>query len=105
MERALRTTESCFSRAKRELVRIAIVLLGMPTAPLWCQTAFTWQQIKDKFEAANPTLKAAHLNIDESRAAEVTAYLRPNPEFSLTADGVQRCCGNTRRQLSARTAA
>jgi cobalt-zinc-cadmium efflux system outer membrane protein len=34
-------------------------------------------------------LKAAKLNIDESRAAEITAYLRPNPDFSLSADGVQ----------------
>src|SRR5579871_6290091 len=51
--------------------------------------ALTWQQIKDKFEATNPTLKAAQLNIDESRAQEITAYLRPNPDFTLTADGVQ----------------
>lgn len=56
---------------------------------VFAQTTFTWQQIKDKFEAANPTLKAAQLNIDESRAAEITAYLRPNPDFTLTADGVQ----------------
>jgi cobalt-zinc-cadmium efflux system outer membrane protein len=53
------------------------------------QTAFTWQQIKDRFATANPTLKAAQLNIDESRAAEITAYLRPNPDFNLTTDGVQ----------------
>src|SRR5579864_8290355 len=53
------------------------------------QTAFSWQQIKDKFEAANQTLKAAQDSIDESRAAEITAYLRPSPGFSLTADGVQ----------------
>ena len=53
------------------------------------QQAFTWQQIKDKFAATNPTLKAAQLNIDESRAAEITAYLRPNPDFSLSADGFQ----------------
>jgi cobalt-zinc-cadmium efflux system outer membrane protein len=51
--------------------------------------AFNWQQIKEKFEATNPTLKAAQLNIDESRAQEITAYLRPNPDFTLTADGVQ----------------
>src|SRR5579864_598748 len=56
---------------------------------IFAQTALTWQQIKDKFEAANPTLKAAQDSIDESRAAEITAYLRPNPGFSLTADGVQ----------------
>jgi cobalt-zinc-cadmium efflux system outer membrane protein len=56
---------------------------------LLAQTAFTWQQIKDKFAAENPTLKAAKLNIDESRAAEITAYLRPNPDFILSADGFQ----------------
>jgi outer membrane protein, heavy metal efflux system len=66
-----------------------IALAGMPIATLPAQTALTWQQIKDKFETANPTLKAAQLNIDESRAAEITAYLRPNPDFTLSADGTQ----------------
>ncbi len=56
---------------------------------LSAQTAFTWEQVKDKFAAGNPTLKAAKANIDESRAAEITAYLRPNPDFSLSADGTQ----------------
>jgi outer membrane protein, heavy metal efflux system len=70
-------------------VRVVLVLAGMPVAPLSAQTAFTWQQIKDKFEAANPTLKSVQLNIDESRAAEITAYLRPNPDFGLSADGTQ----------------
>ena len=50
----------------------------------FAQQAFTWDQIKTKFAATNPTLKAAQLNIDESRAAEITAYLRPNPDFSLS---------------------
>jgi outer membrane protein, heavy metal efflux system len=57
-------------------------------ATLFAQTALTWQQIKDRFEAANPTLKAAQLNIDESRAAEITAYLRPNPDVSGTLDQI-----------------
>ena len=52
------------------------------------QSPLTWQQVKDKFEAANPTLKAAQLNIAESRAAEVTAYLRPNPELTGTLDQI-----------------
>jgi outer membrane protein, heavy metal efflux system len=34
-------------------------------------------------------LKSAQLNIDESRAAEITAYLRPNPSFSFATDGTQ----------------
>jgi len=56
--------------------------------PLSAQ-ALTWQQVRDRFAATNPTLKAAQLNIDESRAAEITAFLRPNPDFTLSADGVQ----------------
>jgi len=55
----------------------------------FCQQAFTWQQVRDKFEATNPTLKAAQLNIEESRANEITAYLRPNPDLSLLVDGTQ----------------
>src|ERR1700688_588566 len=53
------------------------------------QTAFTWEQIKAKFEAANPTLQAARAGIDESRASEITAYLRPNPDFGFSTDGTQ----------------
>jgi cobalt-zinc-cadmium efflux system outer membrane protein len=64
-------------------------LVGLLPVSAFAQTTYTWQQIKDKFTAANPTLKASQLSIDESRAAEITAYLRPNPDFSLTADGVQ----------------
>jgi len=67
----------------------AILMLGSVTTPALAQNALTWQQIEDKFEAANPTLKAAKDNIDESRAEEVTAYLRPNPDFTISADGTQ----------------
>ena len=81
--------ESYYPHRQRWLVRVAIVLAGMPIASLSAQTTFTWQQIKDKFATSNPTLKAAQLGIDESRAAEITAYLRPNPDFTLSADGTQ----------------
>jgi cobalt-zinc-cadmium efflux system outer membrane protein len=67
----------------------AVLILGILTAQLWAQSPLTWEQIKTRFEAANPTLKANRLNIDESRAAEITAYLRPNPDFSITTDGFQ----------------
>ena len=72
-------------KSVRTTASIAVVLAQAAAA----QTTLTWQQTKDKFAASNPTLKAAQLNIDESRAAEITAYLRPNPDFSLTADGLQ----------------
>src|SRR6202166_1834867 len=49
----------------------------------------TWQNVRDRFEARNPTLLADKLSVDESKAEEITAYLRPNPTLSLTADGTQ----------------
>jgi outer membrane protein, heavy metal efflux system len=55
----------------------------------FAQASYSWQQLKDKFERTNPTLRAAQLNIDESRADEITAYLRPNPDLTLLADGTQ----------------
>src|ERR1700733_5719886 len=67
----------------------ALLLAGIVSTRLLAQNTFTWQEIKEKFAAANPTLQAAKLNIAESQAAEITAYLRPNPDFSLTADGFQ----------------
>lgn len=51
--------------------------------------SYTWPQIRDKFETTNPTLVADKLNIDEAKAEEITAFLRPNPDFSLTVDGTQ----------------
>jgi cobalt-zinc-cadmium efflux system outer membrane protein len=83
------TTRPAFLRNRCRLVGTVVLLTGMPLAPLSAQIALDWQQIKEKFRSSNPTLKAAQLNIDESRAAEITAYLRPNPDFSLTADGLQ----------------
>jgi len=80
-------TNATFTRARRWQVRVAIVVLAMPVLTLPAQT-LDWQQIKEKFEAVNPTLKASQLNIDESRAAEITAYLRPNPDFSLSFDQI-----------------
>jgi cobalt-zinc-cadmium efflux system outer membrane protein len=53
------------------------------------QSPYTWQQIVDKFQATNPTLSAGQIGIGESRAQEITAHLRPNPELGLATDGTQ----------------
>jgi cobalt-zinc-cadmium efflux system outer membrane protein len=53
------------------------------------QQALTWDQVKARFEAVNPTLKADEVNVQEMKAAETTAFLRPNPQFTLSADGTQ----------------
>ncbi len=50
---------------------------------------WTWDTVKDHFELNNTTLQASRLNIDELKAQEITAHLRPNPDFTLSADGTQ----------------
>jgi outer membrane protein, heavy metal efflux system len=67
-------------------VSIGLFATAVLLPVVWAQTAFTWQQVRDKFAGANPTLRAAKLNIDESRAAEITAFLRPNPTLTGTLD-------------------
>jgi cobalt-zinc-cadmium efflux system outer membrane protein len=64
---------------------LAAVLAGTGFA----QKPLTWQEVRDKFESANPTLRAAQIGVDESKAQQITAYLRPNPNFSLLTDGTQ----------------
>lgn len=53
------------------------------------QTSLSWDTIKARFESANPTLKADALDVEEMKAEEITAFLRPNPGFTLSSDGTQ----------------
>src|SRR5229473_1422413 len=74
----------CLSLSRGLLAASCLCLRLMAQQP---QT-YTWQQLREKFEAANPTLRAGQLNIDESRAQEITAYLRPNPDFTVLVDQI-----------------
>jgi outer membrane protein, heavy metal efflux system len=65
------------------LTHLAVTGYGQTAQPL------TWDQVKARFEAANPALKADALGVDELKAAETTAFLRPNPQFTFAADGAQ----------------
>jgi cobalt-zinc-cadmium efflux system outer membrane protein len=68
----------------------AIILTFVLTAASGsAQQALNWEQVKAKFEAANPVLKADQNNVDELKAEEITAYLRPNPQLTLSEDGTQ----------------
>jgi cobalt-zinc-cadmium efflux system outer membrane protein len=64
-------------------------LLAVWAACAYGQTALTWREVKEKFEAANPTLRAGQLNVQEAKAQEITAYLRPNPDLTVLTDGTQ----------------
>jgi outer membrane protein, heavy metal efflux system len=67
---------------------LGLFLVVTLTACGFGQQALTWQQVRSKFEMANPTLQAGQIGINESRAQEITAYLRPNPTAGLLADQI-----------------
>ncbi len=64
------------------------------------QNALSWQQVQDRFRAANPTLRAGAISIDESRAQEITAHLRPNPTFGAQVDQLTLFHNNPYQPLS-----
>ncbi|WP_229741131.1 TolC family protein [Silvibacterium dinghuense] len=45
-----------------------------------------WDQVKQSFLASNPTLAADESNVQEMKAEEITAYLRPNPQVTFGVD-------------------
>jgi cobalt-zinc-cadmium efflux system outer membrane protein len=53
------------------------------------QESLTWPELKARFESVNPALRADAMSVDEARAQEITAFLRPNPTFAFTVDGTQ----------------
>ena len=67
----------------------AIVMLVATAGLCPAQQSFTWEQVKSRFETNNPELKADADSVDEMKAAEVTAFFRPNPLVGLSSDGIQ----------------
>lgn len=49
----------------------------------------TWDQVRQLFEWNNPALQAGETGVRESRAEEIGAYLRPNPQLTFSEDGTQ----------------
>jgi len=65
---------------------VAFAAMHCGSSVAFSQNALTWSDVRARFETTNPTLRAARIGIDESRAQEVTAYLRPNPSFTASLD-------------------
>jgi outer membrane protein, heavy metal efflux system len=79
---------------KKHLWKYFAVLAMLPCCalaqtPAPVPTPLSWEQVRQRFEQNNPTLRAGQIGIDESKAQEITAFLRPNPNFTLSADGTQ----------------
>ncbi len=53
------------------------------------QQPMSWDEVKTRFLANNPVLGADAVSVEEMKAAETTAYLRPNPQYTISTDGTQ----------------
>jgi outer membrane protein, heavy metal efflux system len=65
-----------------------VFILFMGCVATAAQEPWTWEKVRARFEQSNPTLQAGKVNIDESKAGEITANLRPNPNLTLAADQI-----------------
>jgi outer membrane protein, heavy metal efflux system len=86
--------------AWRLSIEIAVAVCAAGPAPAQTQKTLTWEEAKRAFMAANPTIRAAQIGIQESRAQEITAYLRPNPDVTTTLDQINPFTFSPFRPLS-----
>jgi cobalt-zinc-cadmium efflux system outer membrane protein len=82
----MQIAKSLFKIARGLVVSGLLLASGLPAA---AQQNLTWDQIRTRFEADNPTLKADEANVQEMKSEEITAYLRPNPQLTLATDATQ----------------
>ena len=82
----MQIAKSLLKIACRLAVPGLLLVSGLPAA---AQQSLTWEQIRTRFQTDNPTLKADEANVQEMKAEEITAYLRPNPQLTLATDATQ----------------
>jgi cobalt-zinc-cadmium efflux system outer membrane protein len=75
----------------------AVLAVICAALPGFAQTTLNWEQVKARFETANPILRAGQLSIAESKTLETTAFLRPNPNMTVSADQFDPFSGNPYR--------
>ena len=63
------------------------------------QTALIWEQVRERFRTNNPNLTAGRVGVEQSKAQEITAYLRPNPDVTATLDQLDPFSPNPYRPL------
>jgi outer membrane protein, heavy metal efflux system len=80
-------------------VCLVVLIVGV-VSRAQAQKVMTWEQVRAEFEANNPTLQAGKLGIEESKADEISAYLRPNPNFTALLDQIDPFTTNPSRPLA-----
>ena len=79
---------------------IAIWIAVCTTTSALAQKTLTWDEAKRELLAANPTLRAGQIGTQQSRADEITAFLRPNPEITVSADQFNPFTGDPYRPFT-----
>ncbi len=78
----------------RQFARLSFLLFGVLLQKAMPQTAAEPPKLITKTEAVsiafaqNQTIRAQRLNIDQSKASEITALLKPNPNFTTIVDTI-----------------
>jgi cobalt-zinc-cadmium efflux system outer membrane protein len=88
-------------RQMRSVLLLGLLATAVGVAAAQTSSPLTWEQVSRRFAQNNPNLLAGRLNIEESKAQEITAYLRPNPTTTLSVDQINpfpggpphSCCG------------
>jgi cobalt-zinc-cadmium efflux system outer membrane protein len=71
-------------RSRRALhVLFPFAAIALPAA---AQGHLSWEQVLQRFQQNNPALLAGETNVEETRANEISAGLKPNPQLTLTLD-------------------
>lgn len=83
----------CILRSLLGLTFAASTLVG--------QSILTWEDVKEQFKRSNPNRLAGELTVQEFKASEITAGLRPNPIFTSTEDQNSLFSTNPYRPLGA----
>ncbi len=78
---------------------VSVTLLLASVAAAQTKAPMSWEQVRQRFEQNNPTLLAGQLNIEESKAQELTANMRPNPSAQPDGRSVQSLPRRPRAQL------
>jgi len=80
-------------RLARRIAAVCVLVSGVAegAAAQPPRNGLTWSEVRDRFLSTNPTLQAGQIGVEESKATEITAFLRPNPQCGITLDQV----GNT----------
>jgi cobalt-zinc-cadmium efflux system outer membrane protein len=63
-------------------------------------TALTWEDAQRAFRSRNSTLLAGQVSIEEARAQEISAFLRPNPDMTFGWDQLTPFNNNPYRPVS-----